>query len=120
MTENPERPELPAMYSLLDEMMEIREEAKRGRPFWFFFGSERFEALVAYTEGFLACRHRSASPDKEWGAFMSWLRDQKGALPSGWMQKYVDECGGDHGRAMMKFLDFVAEFVALRRVQQET
>jgi hypothetical protein len=32
----------------------------------------------------------------------------------GWAAKYLRDCGGNHERAIREYLDFVAEFAALR------
>jgi hypothetical protein len=98
---------------LLDVLLEIRSEAERGRPMWLFFGAERFDALAAYITGYVFCCYRNGFQDKEWGAFMAWLRDVRKQMPEGWARKYVKDAGGDHVKAMMKFLNYVAEFRAL-------
>jgi hypothetical protein len=102
---------------VLDVLMDIREEVRRGRPFWFFFGAESAEMMWAYIVGYVSCCYRNGFTDEEWGRFMDWLSDVKHEFPEGggWVKKYLHDCGGNHGEAMMKFLDFVAEFVATQR-----
>ncbi len=103
-----------AHLALLDVLMEIHREAQRGRPLWLFFGQEHFDAMVAYLTGYVFCCYRNGFQDREWGAFMKWLREVRKQMPEGWARKYVEDCGGDHVKAMMKFLDHAAEFRALR------
>jgi len=98
---------------LLDVLIEIRDEAGRGRPMWLFFGAERFDSMVAYLTGYISSCHRNGIDDPEWGEFLTWLRDVRKRMPEGWARKYVEDAGGDHVKAMMKFLDYVAEFRAL-------
>jgi hypothetical protein len=44
----------------------------------------------------------------------------KHELPTeGWDVKYLRDCDGDHERAIRKFLDFVAELVALRQRERQ-
>jgi hypothetical protein len=44
----------------------------------------------------------------------------KQELPTeGWDVKYLRDCEGDHECAIRKFLDFVAEFVALRERERQ-
>lgn len=102
---------------VLDVLMEIRDEAQRGRPFWLFFGAEHVEVMWAYIAGYVNCCSRNGFTDEEWGRFVDWLSDVKHEFPEGggWVRKFLDDCGGDHGKAMMKFLDLVAEFVATER-----
>lgn len=101
----------------MDVLMGIREEARSGRPFWFFFGTESVEAMGAYISGYLSCCYRNGFTDEEWGRFVDWLADVKREFPEGggWVKKFLDDCGGNHGKAMMKLLDLVAEFVATQR-----
>jgi hypothetical protein len=102
---------------VLDVLMGIREEARSGRPFWFFFGAESAEAMWAYIAGYVSCCYRNGFTDEEWGRFVDWLADVKHEFPEGggWVKKFLDDCGGDHGKAMMKFLDLVAEFCSTQR-----
>lgn len=102
---------------VLDVLMGIREEARRGRPFWLFFGAENAEMMWAYIAGYLSCCYRNGFTDEEWGRFVDWLVDVKHEFPKGggWVKKFLDDCGGDHGKVIMKFLDLAAEFVATQR-----
>lgn len=107
-------PETGRPVFVLDVLLGIREEALRGRPLWFFFGTENAEVMWAYILGYVDACHRNGLNDEEWSRFLDWLADVKHELPEGggWVKKYLDECGGQHGKAMMRFLDVVAEFAA--------
>lgn len=110
----PAKPRAKRHVYLLDVLMEIRREAQSGRPMWLFFGSEHFDAMAAYLTGYVFCCYRNGFQDREWGDFVEWLREVRKQMPEGWARKYVEDSGGDHMKAMMKFLDYVAEFRALR------
>jgi hypothetical protein len=99
--------------SVLEELRALRAEARCGLPFRFLLGTSRFEEMVAYMDGYLRCAWRNGVDDLAYGAFRDWLSDIKGEFSEGWKQHYVAVCGGDHERAMMRLLDFVAEFLSL-------
>jgi hypothetical protein len=101
--------------SVLTELLDLRSRAQHGQPFRLLLGSERFEEMVAYKDGYVRCAWRNGVDDLEYAAFRDWLRDIRGEFPNDWVRSYVDICGGDHERAMMRLLDFVAEYVALRQ-----
>ncbi|HYO59319.1 hypothetical protein [Archangium sp.] len=101
--------------SVLVELMDIRTHARSGRPLSDLLGSEHFEEMVAYIEGYLRCAWRSGCQDNEYIHFRDWLSDVKGEYPEGWKEHYVQVCGGDHEKAMMRLLGFIAEFLALRQ-----
>jgi hypothetical protein len=104
----------PSPYvSVLDELLHLRAEARRGWPFHVQLGTRRFEEMVAYTDGYLRCAWRNGVDDSEYGAFRDWLSEVRGELPEDWKRHYLEACGGDSERAMMRLLDFAAEFVAL-------
>jgi hypothetical protein len=94
----------------LDELLALRAEARRGRSFRVMLGAERFQDMASYEEGYAWCCDENGFRDHEHGAFTEWLRDVRGELPEGWRDHYVEVCGGDHERAMMRLLDLVAEF----------
>lgn len=99
---------------LLEVLLFIREQALQGRPLWFFLGGEaHVNSMVAYIQGYrTACRYNGVS-DEDYAAFITWLRDVKRELPGeGWAARYLTDCGGDHERAILKLLDFVAEYKA--------
>ncbi|WP_233261483.1 hypothetical protein [Vitiosangium sp. GDMCC 1.1324] len=71
-------------------------------------------------DGYRACQRANGINDEEYIRFHDWLREVKHELPTeGWAAKYLRDCDGDHERAIRKFLDFVAEFVALREREMQ-
>jgi hypothetical protein len=102
---------------LLDVLLFVRNEVEKGRPLWFFLGGEiHVQSMVAFIAGYRAGCHYNGLENSEYNAFVAWLRDVKQELPGeGWARKYLADCGGDHERAIRKFLDFVAEYVAQHR-----
>jgi hypothetical protein len=99
---------------LLDVLRFIHKEVEQGRPLWFFLGGEvHVEAMVAFIAGYRAACHYNTLDDPDYGAFVTWLRDVKKELPAeGWARRYLKDCGGDHERAIRKFLGFVAEYTS--------
>lgn len=98
---------------LLDYLMRLREEKTRG--LLLNMGEVNVIRMVAFIDGYRACLRANGIKDEEYVRFHDWLRDVKQEMPTeGWDAKYLRDCDGDHERAIRKFLDFVAEFVALR------
>ncbi len=99
---------------MLDYLMRLRQEGTRG--LLLDMGDVNASLLVAFNDGYRACQSANGIEDEEYGRFLRWLRDVKHEFPpEGWDVKYLRDCAGDHERAIRKFLDFVAEFVALRQ-----
>jgi hypothetical protein len=98
---------------MLDYLMRLRQEKTRG--LLLDMGEVNVTRMVAFIDGYLSCEDANGIEDEEYRRFFQWLRDVKHEFPTdGWDAKYLRDCDGDHERAIRKFLDFVAEFVALR------
>jgi len=103
---------------LLDYLMRLRQENTRG--LLLDMGEVNVTRMVAFTDGYRACQYANGIKDEEYGLFRDWLRDVKHEFPGeGWDVKYLRDCDGDHERAIRKFLDFAAEFVALRERERQ-
>jgi len=101
---------------LLDVLRWSRQQLMIGRGLWFVAGGDRVDSLVSFIHGWLAHDVFNQTSDPEWQEFETWLRDVKNEFPGeGWHVKFLADCGGDHERAAMKFLDFVEEFVTSTR-----
>jgi len=99
---------------VLDYLMRLRQDALRGL-LAMYLGDINITRMVAFIDGYLSCEDANGIDDEEYVRFFRWLRDVKQELPpEGWGPKYLRDCEGDHERAIQKYLDFVAEFVALR------
>jgi hypothetical protein len=99
---------------LLDYLMRMRGALMKGL-LAMYLGDIHVTRMVAFTDGYRACQSANGVEDEEYGLFHDWLRDVKHEFPTeGWAAKYLRDCDGDHERAIRKFLDFAAEFVALR------
>jgi hypothetical protein len=104
---------------LLDYLMHVRQDMERGL-LAMYLGDINITRMVAFTDGYRACQSANGLEDEEYGLFHDWLRDVKHEFPTdGWDAKYLRDCDGDHERAIRKFLDFVAEFVALRERERQ-
>jgi hypothetical protein len=102
---------------MLDYLMRVRSGMPR--QLLLSLGEINIIRLSSFIAGYRACQSTNGLQDEEYMLFRDWLRDVKGEFPpEGWDQKYLRDCAGDHERAIHKFLDFVAEFVALREQQR--
>lgn len=102
--------------TLLDALLHIRQELRRGRTLWLYTGGDTIDSLLSFTQGWVSCLQFNGQSDPRWGAFLDWLRDVKReAPPEGWHIKLLKDCGGDHARATMRFLDLADEFVCAAR-----
>jgi len=100
---------------LLDYLLRIRKDLLAGR-LAMHLGEPNVEHLVGFVNGYQSCLISNGIRDEEYGRFFEWLRDVKKEFPGeGWAAKYLRDCHGDHEQAIRKYLDFVAEFVALHR-----
>jgi hypothetical protein len=101
---------------LLDVLLFIRREVEQGRPLWLFLGGEtHVQAMVAFIAGYRASCYYNGLENTAYNEFVTWLRDVKREWPGeGWAQKYLEDCEGDHERAIRRFLDFVAEYDSAR------
>lgn len=98
---------------MLDHLMRIRDGMPR--QLLLSIGDINILRLSSFIAGYRACQSANGIQDTEYILFRDWLRDVKQEFPTeGWDQKYLRDCGGDHERAVHKFLGFVAEFIALR------
>lgn len=105
--------------SLLDVLRWSRQQLLKGRGLWYVAGGDRVDSLVSFIHGWLAHNVFNGGTDPEWQEFETWLRDVKSEFPGeGWHVKFLQDCGGDHERAALKFLGFVEEFVAQKRAVQ--
>jgi hypothetical protein len=103
---------------LLDYLMRLRHEKSRG--LLLDMADINVTRMVAFIDGYLSCEEANGIKDEEYRRFFRWLRDVKHEFPGeGWDVKYLRDCEGDHERAIGKFLDFVAEFVALRERERQ-
>jgi hypothetical protein len=106
---------------LLDALRWSRQQLLKGRGLWFIVGGDRVDSLVSFIHGWLSHNTFNQTTDPEWQDFETWLRDIKNEFPGeGWHVKYLQDCGGSHEGAAMKFLDFVEEFITLKRVHSES
>jgi hypothetical protein len=101
---------------LMDALLYARKRILEKKGLWSVTGFDTVESLVAFTIGWGSNTQFNGGRDQEWRDFLDWLDEVKHELPyEGWHVKYLRDCDGDHERAALKFLDFAAEFVALRR-----
>jgi hypothetical protein len=99
----------------LDVLLRIREDMRsRKRGPYLYIGMPDVDRVRCLGDGYGECLHSlgvKSGPDV---LFRDWLRDVKKAWPcEGWDKAYLEEFHGDQDQALLKFLDFVAEFRAL-------
>ena len=116
---NQEHQEARRRVYVLDYLMLMRRDMLKGL-LAIHLGDINITRMVAFVDGYLSCQDANGIRDEEYGRFFHWLRDVKREFPTeGWAAKYLCDCDGDHERAIRKFLDFVAEFVALREREKQ-
>jgi hypothetical protein len=101
----------------LDILLFMREELRSGTMPELFLGAVDIYRLNAFIQGSELTLSYNHIPNKSYQEFVAWLRDVKQEFPQGggWARECLERCGGDHLRAIHRFLDLVAEFVASRR-----
>ncbi|MDC0709634.1 hypothetical protein POL68_14275 [Stigmatella sp. ncwal1] len=108
----PDPPSASHVY-MLDYLMRLQKNMPQ--QLLLSIGEINIIRLSSFIAGYRACQSINGIQDNGYTLFRSWLRDVKAEFPTdGWDKKYLHDCGGDHERAIHKFLGFVAEFVALR------
>ena len=101
---------------LMDALLYARKRILEKRGLWSVTGGDTIDSLLSFTIGWASNTQFNGGNDQEWQDFLDWLDEVKHEMPyEGWHVKYLRDCGGDHERAALKFLDLAAEFVALRR-----
>ncbi len=78
-------------------------------------GEPNVDRMQGFITGYNACLVSNGTADEEYGQFREWLRERDEFPTEGWAAKYLRDCNGDHEQAIRKYLDFVAEFIALPR-----
>ena len=75
----------------------------------------RIDQLSSYIRGLLeSCRLSGTTPDYD--AFFYWLRDERLEFSTeGWETKYLNDCEGDHLRAIGKFWGLLHEYLLVER-----
>ncbi|MFY0577684.1 hypothetical protein ACN28S_28230 [Cystobacter fuscus] len=100
----------------MDALLYARQQILEKRGLWFVTGFDTVESLVAFTLGWASNTQFNGEGDQEWCDFLDWFDEVEPATRyEGWHVTFLRECGGDHERAVMKFLDRALEFVSLRR-----
>lgn len=100
---------------LLDVLLRIRQDM-RGRAMgpYLYIGMPDVERVVCFVGGYGECLRSLGVEEGADSLFGGWFRDVKKAWPGrGWEVAYLEEFNGDQKHALLKFLDFVAEFRAL-------
>jgi hypothetical protein len=99
----------------LDSLLWIRRRMLEGQPLSFITGENTIESLYCFFNGWLRNTCFNNSQDVTVEPFQNWLRDaQKENRGEGWHAQYLRACQGDHRKAVLKFLDAAAEFMASR------
>ncbi|OJH36885.1 hypothetical protein [Cystobacter ferrugineus] len=101
---------------LMDALLYARKRIMERRGLWSVTGGETIESLFHFTIGWASNTQFNGESDQEWCDFLDWLDEvEPAARYEGWHVTFLRECGGDHERAVLKFLDRAHEFVSLRR-----
>ncbi|QRN97461.1 hypothetical protein JRI60_52510 [Archangium violaceum] len=100
---------------LLDVLLRIREDMRsRATGPYLYIGMPDVDRVMCFIGGYGECLRSLGIEEGADSLFGEWFRDVKKAWPGrGWEPVYLEEFHGDQKRALLKFLDFVAEFRAL-------
>ncbi len=117
MSQQPVSPsQVKPVIPYLDVLLRIREDMRsRKRGPYLYIGMTGVDRVRCFGCGYGECLDslgiKSSGPDVLFG---TWLHDVKKAWPGGgWEKAYLEEFQGDQDRALLKYLDLVAEFRAL-------
>ncbi|MDC0710235.1 hypothetical protein POL68_17290 [Stigmatella sp. ncwal1] len=107
----------PVMHlETLSYLLRIRSDMQRRR-LRMYIGDIRVERLACFIDGYRACLRANGSESDEYERFTDWRRDIKqDASGRDWPAEYLLNCHGDHEKAIRKYLDLVAEFIAVKDV----
>lgn len=96
---------------LVEALLWMRERMSEGRELSSFTGLDTVDSLWCFSIGWCSYSAYNQRDEPGWEEFSIWLRDVKKEFPGeGWHVKYLHDCQGDHRKAVLKFLDFVAEY----------
>jgi hypothetical protein len=96
----------------LDALLRVRQDMILERLF-IHIGDALIERLAGYAEGYRACMRENRLPDDSYERFRGWLRHTKQKPPvEENPARYLQEGLGDPERAIRKYLDLVADFIA--------
>jgi hypothetical protein len=103
--------------STLEILLFMREELRSGTMPEMFIGAVDIYRLSTFIQGSELTLYYNRIHNESYREFATWLRDVKQEFPQGggWARRCLEVCGGDHPRAIHRFLDFVAEFVETQR-----
>jgi hypothetical protein len=93
-------------------LLRIREDMRsRTSGPYLYIGMPDVERVTCLVVGYWECLRSLGVEEGADALFRDWLRDVKRALPGqGWAKAYLEEFHGDQERALLKYLDHVAEF----------
>lgn len=100
---------------LKDMLLRIREDMRnRTSGPYLYIGMPDVGRMACFIGGYGECLRAFGVDEGADELFGEWLFFIKKAWPGkGWDHGYLEEFQGDHQRALLKYLDFVAEFSAL-------
>lgn len=102
----------PACRDTLFYLLQVRQDLLQGR-IQEHLGDTNVERFNTFVDGYNACADDNHLKNELYARFGNWLRDVKREFPEeGWPAKYLRDCHGDHTRAILRYLDFAAEFAA--------
>lgn len=103
--------------STLEVLLFIREQILGGVMPEMFFGRLDVWSVAAFVHGVRFHLYCGGVEDQRFQEFGAWLRDVRNEFPAGkgWAGLYLEEAGGDHQAAILRFLERCAEYDALTR-----
>jgi hypothetical protein len=100
----------------LEYLLRIRQDMQRPGRIFIYLGDILINRFRGFIEGYHACMQDNGLLDDGYPAFQQWLQEVKRhAVEPNWTVRLLDDSQGSHEDAIRKYLDLVAEFVALRK-----
>jgi hypothetical protein len=115
MSQQPRSPAARTPPTLVEVLLQIRSDMRtRQSPPYLYLGTPNAGRVSCFTQGYTWCARHLGMDEGQDQLFFLWLHDVKKAWPAeGWAEAYLREFDGDHSRAVLKYLDYVAEFRSL-------
>ncbi len=98
----------------LEYLLRIHQDIQRPGRVFIYFGDIRVGRFVGFVEGYRSCVQDNMLPDDGYSAFLQWLQEAKRTMVEpDWTVRFLRDTEGSHEDAIRRYLEFVAEFVAL-------
>jgi hypothetical protein len=95
----------------LDVLRFVLGYIRSGKSIDVFIGKTDVLRLAAFVDGIRFHLYCCGKEDGQYTDFTRWLREERQEFPpGGWALTYLDEAGGDHAKAILRFLERCEEY----------